>query len=114
MNEPDSTAVFYALYDVHTRLVPTGQFSEAHKTTDPSQRSFFARAHSFTMNIDQQLANLAKNCGKPYVVSIGIDGLACKESLMLAWLKCSPKFMLVIRETELSRGMQEKYFSRCD
>lgn len=114
VNEPDATAVFYALYDVHTRLVPTGQYSEAHTTTDPSQRSFFARAHLFTMNIDQQLAKISENSDMPYVVSVGIDGLACKQSLMLAWLKRSPKFMLVIRETELSGGMQEEHFPQCD
>lgn len=113
-NEPDAAAIFYALYDVHTRLVPTGQYSEAYTTTDPSQRSFFARAHLFTMNIDQQLAKISQNCDRPYIVSIGIDGLACKQSLMLAWLERSPSFMLVIRETELSGNMQEVHFPRCD
>ena len=33
---------------------------------------------------------------------------------MLAWLKRSPRFMLVIRETELSGGMQEENFPQCD
>jgi hypothetical protein len=62
MNAPSAlTAKFVALYDVHTRLIPTGEHSEAHTTNDPSIKSFFSRAHKFTSAIDQAFVNSSQH-----------------------------------------------------
>jgi hypothetical protein len=103
---------FYALYDVHTSYAPTGLESDAKSTDDPSIRSFFNRARQFTLVIDAALAEMSQQGNPVYLVSIGIDGFGCKASLMLSWLKRSPRFILVIRETELCWGMTEENFPR--
>jgi hypothetical protein len=115
MNAPSAlTAKFVALYDVHTRLIPTGEHSEAHTTNDPSIKSFFSRAHKFTSAIDQAFVNSSQHHSQHnrVLLSIGLDGFACHAPLVLAWLKRSPPFTLVIRETELIYGMSAEHFPK--
>ena len=47
----DVPETLIALYDVHTSCAPTGKFSQAHTTIDPSIRSYYARAYKFTILI---------------------------------------------------------------
>ncbi|KAJ4367543.1 hypothetical protein N0V83_007127 [Neocucurbitaria cava] len=104
--------VFLAMYDIHTRYVPTGEHCEAHKVQDPSMKSYLSRAFKFTDAIDKELNSIA--IASPdrarYLLSVGLDGFACVADLFLAWLKRTPPFILVIRETELCYGMKEEFF----
>jgi hypothetical protein len=107
-------AKFVALYDVHTRFVPTQEHTEAHTTNDPSRKSFFSRAHKFTAAVDEALWEVSQEHHEDdrFLLSIGLDGFACHASLLLEWLKRSPAFTFIIRETELVHGMQEEYFPK--
>lgn len=108
-------AVLIACYNVPTRLFPTGIYSEANKSQEnPSFRSTLARAHKFTIAIDRDLyaISVRQPSSKRYVLSVGIDGFACRADLVLKWLKRTPAFTLIIRETELVYGMEEEFFPR--
>jgi len=106
----DVPGTLIALYDVHTSCAPTGISSQAHTTIDPSIRSYYARAYKFTRTIEKSLEGFAAREIKPLVLSIDLDGLACKVELIPLWLKRSPPFTLMIWETELVYGMDTAYF----
>ncbi|KAI4932103.1 uncharacterized protein J4E92_004002 [Alternaria infectoria] len=103
-------ATLVAMSYVHTSVAPTGQFSQAHTTTDPTRRAYYARAHKFTHNIDSFLEHSTARGTKPVILSIGLDGFACKATLILPWLQRSPPFTLIIRENTLAYGMDAAYF----
>ncbi|KAI4914887.1 hypothetical protein J4E90_004923 [Alternaria incomplexa] len=103
-------ATLIAMSYVHTSVAPTGKFSQAHTTTDPTRRAYYARAHKFTYNIDRFLEHSTARGTKPIILSIGLDGFACKATLILPWLQRSPSFTLIVRETELVYGMNISYF----
>jgi hypothetical protein len=46
---------FIALYNVHTRYLPTGSHSEAHTVERSAKKLYLARAHEFTNAIDKEL-----------------------------------------------------------
>ncbi|KAH6865015.1 hypothetical protein BKA58DRAFT_443075 [Alternaria rosae] len=106
----DVTATFIALCDVHTSCMPTGKFSQAHTTIDPSLRLYNARAYKFTHAIYGILEHFVARGTKPILLSIGLDGFACKPDLILPWFQRSPPFTLVIRENKLVYDMQVTYF----
>ncbi|KAI4640110.1 hypothetical protein J4E93_008910 [Alternaria ventricosa] len=110
----DVPGTLFALYDVHTSVSPTGIFTQAHTTTDPRLRAYFSRAYKFTRTIDKSLENFVARGMKPFLLSIGLDGFACKADLILPWLERSPSFTLIIRETELVYGMDIAYFPQHD
>jgi hypothetical protein len=108
--DKDITGSFIALYDVHTTCAPTGKFSEAHTTIDPAVRLYWAHANKFTHAIDERLEKFAASGINPFLLSIGLDGFACKADLIMAWLRRSPPFTLVIRETGLIHGIDAAQF----
>lgn len=65
-SDMDVTATFIALCDVHTSCTPTGKFSQAHTTIDPSIRLHYARAYKFTHAIDESLEHFVAHEPSPF------------------------------------------------
>jgi len=94
-------ATLIAMSYVHTSVAPTGKFSQAHTTTDPTRRAYHARAYRYTHTIDRLLEHFTARGTKPIILSIGLDGFTCKADLILPWLQRSPSFTLIIRSPDL-------------
>ncbi|KAI4614181.1 hypothetical protein J4E80_006872 [Alternaria sp. BMP 0032] len=101
---------FLAMDNIHTSVTPTAKDVMLHNIADPVLRQYITQAYVFTRAIDKDLEALASRNVKPVLLSIGIDGFSCNTKLILPWLQRSPRFTLVIRETDLPYGMDEAYF----
>ena len=111
-NNEGINATLIAMSYVHTSVASTGEFSQAHTTTDPTRRAYYARAYRYTHTIDRFLEHFTARGTKPIILSIGLDGFACKADLILPWLQRSPSFTLIIRSPDLVFGMDLAYFSQ--
>ena len=105
---------FLAKDNIHTSVFPTPKAVKIHHIFDKTLRAYTSQAHKFTRAIDKTLEDSAARGIKPLLISIGLDGFACKADLILPWLQRSPSFTLIVRETELVYGMIAAYFSRQD
>lgn len=103
--------IFHARILAKTRHVPTERLNMAFRETHPHVRQNLNNAWKYTKAIKDDLICIAKFV-KPTIMSIGIDGFACKIENIAAFMKRNADFVLVIRETELVYGMQEQYFPR--
>ncbi|OAL50447.1 hypothetical protein IQ07DRAFT_426579 [Pyrenochaeta sp. DS3sAY3a] len=108
---PEAEACFLAATNVRTREIPSPPYSEASTAPDATKRGNLHRAWKFTKAIESSLKEMAKHC-QSILMSIGSDGFACHAELVLELLKRVPKFTLLVRETELSHGLKEKFFRK--
>jgi hypothetical protein len=89
--------------------VPTERLNVAFCQTHSHVRQNLNNAWKYTKAIKDDFIRIT-NFVKPTIMSIGIDGFACKIENILAFMKRNVDFVLIIRETELVYGMQEVYF----
>lgn len=105
---PNAKAFFLAATAVRTREIPSPLYSEAASAPDATICGYRHPAWKFTKAIENSLREMTKHC-HPILMSIGIDGFACHAELVFKFLKRVPKFTLLVRETELSHGLNEKF-----
>jgi hypothetical protein len=93
-----------------TRNLPAAAVDQSYADMDVTNRQARHRAFTFTRAIltDIEAANQAGI--KPTLISVGLDGWACDERMILPWLRGSNvEFDLVLRLNGLFFGMSEEF-----
>jgi len=104
------SAVLHSCSNCTTRQLPSLGINKSMSQDNLHQRLAFHRAFKFTMAItgDIQAANEAGI--KPVLISVGLDGWACDERMLLPWLQTSAlQFELVIHLQKLQYGMTDRF-----
>jgi hypothetical protein len=101
--------IFHARIKAKTRHVPTERLNVAFRQTHPHVRQNLNYAWKYTKAIKDDLISIARLV-KPTLMSIGIDGFACKIENIVAFMKRNADFVLVIRETESMYDIQKAHF----
>jgi hypothetical protein len=97
--------IFHARIKAKTRHVPAERLNVAFRQTHTHVRQNLNYAWKYTKAIKDDLISIARLV-KPTLMSIGIDGFACKIENIVAFMKRNADFVLVIRETESMHGIQ--------
>jgi hypothetical protein len=97
--------IFHARIKAKTIHVPAEQLNVAFRQTHTHVRQNLNYAWKYTKAIKDDLISIARLV-KPTLMSIGIDGFACKIENIVAFMKRNADFVLVIRETESMHGIQ--------
>lgn len=101
--------IFQAGVSAQTCHIPTERLNEAFKEPHAYARRILNNAWKFTNRVETDLVRI-NNATKAIVVSVGLDGFACHAPNLISFLKRNKPFTLVIRETELAFGMEERFF----
>jgi len=99
-----ASTIFHARIQAKTRHVPTERLNMAFRQTHPHVRQNLKNAWKYTKATKDDFVSIAKLV-KPTIMSIGIDGFACKIENIIPFMKRNADFVLVIRETELVYGV---------
>jgi hypothetical protein len=104
------TAVLHTAFDMPSRLLPApARFPHRDEKDKFATQQRLRRAHEWTQAIEGDLHSAVDACLIPTILSVGLDGWAAVEGMILPWVTRMPSFKLCIRSTELHYGLLEKY-----
>jgi hypothetical protein len=102
----------HSVSNVSMRQVPSGKYSDATGVTQQQFQSQLQRAWDFTRKIEKDLVTITNSYPGliPTLLSISLDGFSCHVHQIDAFLKRVPSFIWIVQETELTYGMNERFF----
>jgi hypothetical protein len=104
------SAVLHSCYQCPTRYLPAKAVVSSFLEKDARQRQVQYRAFKFTQAICEDIQAVNAIGVKPTLISVGLDGWACSERMILPWLRnCQLEFEFMLYLNGMHFGLSREF-----